>query len=510
MPPGLLRGEARSLLARQLEHRADLDPPTLGVLHRVAAGEGGIEVPQPQGVARAAAAAGGGHRLPRLPVPEIEDLLRIGFLLVVRGLGPHVAGPQELAVVPAHQEGEIGLLLDERRLVQLLLEDRMNQGHRQEGIVTRLDGDPLIGMDGGGVVVRSDGDHLGLVVAALPDVVGVRDAGGVGVDAPEHDVVHLEPGIGGDADVGDPVGQGGAGEHVAHGAGWVQPDGPEQGAQPQGAGAAPLGHNAGAGVEHQAPGSFPDQGAHHPLGDVGEGLVPGHPLPPARAALAGALQRIAQAILLVHGLRMDGALVATAGIGVRDLPAHGRIRPELLLADDSAVLGVYLPGAVALAVDAMEGEAPGIPPAVLELPAVEILPAPVRIASRQGIPDTDHLSRDRAGDPCLEDPDPRAGILEEVPALHGHCPLVEGRGRDSAGGTSARPLRPCPAPVGNGWLSARARIDLGVTAPPPADPLSHGWQTPGSSRWIPGPCRRSSPVGRQGRRPGRRGSGNGR
>jgi hypothetical protein len=116
----------------------------------------------------------------------------------------------------------------------------------------------------------------------------------------------------------------------------------------------------------------------HPCGDVVHGRLPAHPLPLARAALARALHGMQQAVGLEHLLRVDDALVAAARVGVGYPRIHRRIGGGLLFPGDHAVLRVHLPGAVALAVGAVEGVAHGIAPGVGELAPVEVFPGAAR------------------------------------------------------------------------------------------------------------------------------------
>src|SRR5690554_7564754 len=118
------------------------------------------------------------------------------------------------------------------------------------------------------------------------------------------------------------------------------------------------------------------------VGDLLGGLIPGDALPLALAALAGPLQREAQAVGLVHGRGVDRPLLAAPRVGVGHVGVHLGVLGDLLLANDDAVLHIDVPGAVAHAVDAVGGVAHAVP---APLVAVEILPAAIGVLAGQGI-----------------------------------------------------------------------------------------------------------------------------
>ena len=173
-----------------------------------AAFERRVDRSEREGLVLAAHRARGLHRLARDRVPHVEH---VGL-----ALGREIRLAQQLAVVVAHEQREVGLLLDEGGVVQPLGQEDLGQRHVEERIRARLDGNPEIGVNGTRVVVRGDGDDAGAVVAGLPDVVGVRDARRVGVEQRQHDVVGVEPGVGGEARERIAVGEVGAGVEIAH------------------------------------------------------------------------------------------------------------------------------------------------------------------------------------------------------------------------------------------------------------------------------------------------------
>src|SRR5690606_2186067 len=178
------------------------------------------------------------------------------------------------------------------------------------------------------------------------------------------------------------VGQVRAGEKVAHHGEAIELDAADQRGEAVGAGLAHHGLVTGALVGLELAGAIFLEDVDDLVGDLLGGLVPGNALPLALAALAGALERIAQTVGLVHGGGVDGALLATARVGVGHVGVHLRVLGDLFLANDDAVLHVDVPGAVAHAVDAVGGVADAVP---APLVAVQILPATVGVFIRQGL-----------------------------------------------------------------------------------------------------------------------------
>ena len=308
------------------------------------------------------------HRPVAHRIPHVEH---VGL-----AVGDEIRLAQQLAVVVAHQQHQVGLLLDERGVVQLLGKDDLGQRHVEEGVRARLDGDPQVGVDRARVVVRRDGDDARAVVAGLPDVVGVGDAGRVGVEQRQHDVVGIEPGVGGEALDRIAVGEVGAGVEVPDVGEDVELDAAEKRGQAVGRGEPDMAQVAAAGMGHQGAGAVLLEDVDDLVGDLGRRLIPRDALPLALAALAGALHRVAQAVALVHRRRVDRALLAAAGVGVGGVRVDLRILGELLLAQHDAVLHVDAERAVADAVDAVGGVAHVVPG---ELVAVEIFPVAVGI-----------------------------------------------------------------------------------------------------------------------------------
>ena len=192
---------------RQLEYRGDLYRLAVFILDRIATGQRRVDLAHAQGIAQAAAAAGRLNRTSGTTIPDIKDFIQVlfqflGLIIFAFLVASHdrlflhqVTTAQQLAIVPAHQERQVGLFTDERLFIEFLLEGHMHQRHSQERIAARLDMNPFIRMNGSRVVIRGDGNDLGLVVSPFPQIVGIRNTGDVGIDAPEHDVVHLVPGI---------------------------------------------------------------------------------------------------------------------------------------------------------------------------------------------------------------------------------------------------------------------------------------------------------------------------
>ena len=382
MHAGLLLGRRRRELGgfgtRPGENRGDFDGLAVAAFHLPGALQRRLELAQAQAFAEMALAAG--HRLGGLRrfVPAVED---VGFALVAQ-----VAVAQQFAGfvtdVGAHQEGQVGLLAHEGCVDELVAEQHVQHREREKAVGARLHRYPVGGELGGGVVLGRDAPDARAVVARLSQVVGIGNARHRGVDAPQHDGLGVEPGVERMADGGDAVGQRGAGEHVADGAGRIQPLRAEQRTQPQRPGAAALREDAGAAVEHQRTEAVLLQGVDDVPGDVGQRFVPGDTLPLAFAARAGALHRMQQAVGLDHLFRMHDALVAAARIGVGNLRIDLRIGGGLLLAGDLSILGEHAPGAIALAVRAVEGEALRVATRGDEFAAVEVFPGPVGASCR--------------------------------------------------------------------------------------------------------------------------------
>ena len=239
-------------------------------------------------------------------------------------------------------------------------------------------------MDGARVEVRRRAGDARAVVLGLPDVVRIRDAGSVGVDHAEQDVVGVEPGIRGEALQWRAVGQVGAGEQVADHGKAVQLDAAHQRGETVGTGLAHHGLVARALVGLELAGAVFLEDIDDLVGDLLGGLIPGDALPLARAPLTGALERVAQAVGLIHGGGVDGALLTAARVGVGHLGIDLRILGDLFLAQDDAVLHIDVPATVAHAIDAVSGVADAVPGPLV---AVQVFPTAVGILAGQGIAD---------------------------------------------------------------------------------------------------------------------------
>ena len=212
--------------------------------------------------------------------------------------------------------------------------------------------------------------------------MGVGDAGRVGVEQRQHDVVGVEPGVGGEARERIAVGEVGAGVQIAHVGEDVELDAAEQGREAVGSGEADVAQVAAARVRHQLAGAVLLEDVDDLVGDLGGRLVPRDALPLALAALARALHRVAQPVALVHRGGVDGALLTAARVGVGGVRVDLRILGELLLAQHDAVLHVDAERAVADAVDAVRGVSHVVPG---ELVAVEVFPGPIGIVLVEGV-----------------------------------------------------------------------------------------------------------------------------
>ena len=104
---------------------------------------------------------------------------------------PFGANKQVGALV--HQQRKIGLLLDVRRVVEIVVDDVLGDAQRQRRIGAGLDGEEQVGVDHRRVEVRRDAHDLGAVIACFPREMGIGDAGLRDVAAPQHDVLGVEP-----------------------------------------------------------------------------------------------------------------------------------------------------------------------------------------------------------------------------------------------------------------------------------------------------------------------------
>ena len=350
------------MLPQAGEHRRHLELAG-HALHLELAFQGGVQLLQGEG------GLGGLHRGLGHAVVEIETILGASRF--------HVGFAQETAAVDMHQQGQVGLLLDELAVVDALLDHHMGHGQAQGRVGGHLHRHPLVGMDRGSRVVRSNGDHLGAVVAGFGHEVGVGDLGVDRVAAPDQDQVGIEQVVRGTAE-----------RHLAH----RHPDAravvtdlgvdvQHRGVQHQG------------GAQHRQAGAavglgcalVPDDGAgavaadhhvDHLVGDVVQSLVPAHPFPATLAARSDPLQGVTQARLVVHALRIAGTLLTATRVVVRDLGVDGLVDPCLLFAPDHAVLDVDVPVAAALvpAIDEVGALGDAVP---LPLAPVHILEAGV-------------------------------------------------------------------------------------------------------------------------------------
>src|SRR5690554_238919 len=239
-------------------------------------------------------------------------------------------------------------------------------------------------MDRAGVVVGGGTGNARSVVLGFPDVVSVGNARGIGVDHAQQDVVGIKPGVGGEALQWCAVGQMGTGEKVPDHGKAVHLNAPHQRGETLGTGLTHHGLVAGALVGLELAGAILLENIDNLVGDLFGSLIPGDALPLAFAALAGALERVAQAVGLVHGGGVDGTLLTPPGVGVGYVGVHLGILGDLLFAQDDAVLHIDIPATVAHAVDTVGGVTHVVPGPLV---AVQVFPAAVRIFTCQRIAD---------------------------------------------------------------------------------------------------------------------------
>ena len=114
-----------------------------------------------------------GSASPSLRVPRGAFTISPVFLvqpveLVVAAALGDVGLAQEAVVVGPDEERQVGLLLDEVFVDLAFVDDDLAHREGEGGVCTNLYGDPEVGVDGRGVVVRGDRDDLRPVVAWPP------------------------------------------------------------------------------------------------------------------------------------------------------------------------------------------------------------------------------------------------------------------------------------------------------------------------------------------------------
>ena len=133
------------VLAQHREDRSDLYVAVPG-LDAELAFESGLQALERQG------RVGHGLDLAAGLVEDIEDLLAASVF--------HVALAQEELVVATHQQRQVGLLSDERFLVQSLFDDHLRHREAQRCVAAGIHPDPGIRVHRRGVEVGCDGHDL--------------------------------------------------------------------------------------------------------------------------------------------------------------------------------------------------------------------------------------------------------------------------------------------------------------------------------------------------------------
>ena len=197
-------------------------------------------------------------------------------------------------------------------------------------------------MDRRGIIIRRDGDHPCAVVARLGDVMVVGDVGVGGIAAPEQHRVGVKP-------IFRRVGEHDFPQRHRRALMIVadldvlarqrRTERLEESVQPHALAALAVNARAAALNDRFRP--VAGENVEKRIGDLRERLIPTDPLPASATALAGPFQWILDPRRIVHPVRVAGAFLATARIGVR----HGwivgrRIVRGLLLAQRDAVLDV--------------------------------------------------------------------------------------------------------------------------------------------------------------------------
>ena len=142
-------------------------------------------------------ASSAGTSSPSVSVPPGHFLDLLGLLIDdVETVGHRpfleVGRLQEVMVVVADQQRQVGLLAHEGAIDLVVLDQQMNHAQRQGGVRHRLDADPQVGLGGRGVVVRRDGNDLGAAVLRLGEEMRVGNLGVQRIAGPEQDQVGIE------------------------------------------------------------------------------------------------------------------------------------------------------------------------------------------------------------------------------------------------------------------------------------------------------------------------------
>ncbi len=329
----LLGRAAGDLGAKSLEDRLHLHEACQR-LHLEATLEGRI--------ARAEGEALGRRRLDAAP-GEVPAMERLG-----RAAGHEVRLAEELPGVEPHQERQVGLLLEQRRVVALLVDDDLRDREREGRVGSGSHRDEEVRVDRRGVVVGCDHDEGRPVVAGLAEEVEVRDLRVGGVAAPREDEVRVEEALGRARRSDAAVGHRRALLLVADLRVGVEHHAVDRLGEALRRRVGRRADAVGADVHHDRVGAALGDRRHEPIGDLAEGLVPRDLLPRSRAArpLAAQRRQNARSALLERAVR--AALLAAAGVRVGDSRMERGVRGGLLLADELAVLQVDVERAVGL------------------------------------------------------------------------------------------------------------------------------------------------------------------
>ena len=221
---------------------------------------------------------------PRQRVPPVELVLSLPF---------HDIGPaQETAVVLAHQQREIGLLLHELLLVQAGVDDHLAHRQRQGGVRADPDRLVVVRVNRRGAVVRGDRHDLAAVVSGLGQEVVPVDVGVDRVRVPDQRQVRQKPVVHARGRVVETPGDvptraevlelrvavgGRRSQQIGVLAGRSRPD---------------LGRQRGDDRLH----ALVLDGVEHGVGDLGQRLVPGHRLELSLAPLTDPLEGLGHAV----------------------------------------------------------------------------------------------------------------------------------------------------------------------------------------------------------------------
>ncbi len=347
----LLRGVVLQVTLQAHEDRLHLHRRHVLEQYRVAPLQRGIHAGGRQRPARRR-----GQR-PGQRVPPEELVLALPF--------HHVGSAQEAAVVLAHQQREIRLLLHETLLVQAGVDDHLAHRQRQRRIGADPDRLVVVRVNRRGAVVRGDRHYLAAVVSGLGHEVVPLDVGVDRVRVPDQRQLRQEPVVHARGRVVETPGDVPARTEV------LELRVAIGGRRPQCKGVVTGGPRPDLGCERGDDRfhALVLDGVEHGVGDVAQRLVPGHRFELSLAPLTDPLEGLGHAVGGVVAVAPAGALLAPHRVQVGHSGLGRRPQGRLLLADDLVALGVDAEGTAArVAVHRVAAEGHLVPGPLLAIP----------------------------------------------------------------------------------------------------------------------------------------------